>query len=357
MSRRPGFTLVELLVVIAIIGVLVGLLLPAVQSAREAARRSSCSNNIKQIGLALQNHHDSTGKYPEGRVRSALAADGSQGQPAGVPAAAWNSMNIGWQARILPYMEETALHAGINFNQNPGWGGANTGNGIAQRTKVAGYRCPSDSGMGNVAWVAPNGAKVRGGVPDINRFGQGQTNYLGSAGGTWQIGIDTRSNLTRGMFTSHRHRPGINPGKMTLATASDGTSKTLSVSEVVIGHPLLDTNSAHRGNPDLGGPNDNGCPTSGTPTTGGRKQIGASWFEGYMAQHIVFSSNMVPNSNLFDCSMNSNDIAVASRSQHPGLVQCGAVDGSVHAVNDSIDWQVWRNLGTPDDGFAASFDQ
>ena len=95
--------------------------------------------------------------------------------------------------------------------------------------------------------------------------------------------------------------------------------------------------------------------TSGTPSTNGRQQIGASWFEGYFAQHIGFSSLMSPNSKLFDCGANSNDMAFASRSKHPGLVQCVAVDGSVHSVTDDIDWFVWRNLGNPSDGNVANF--
>jgi prepilin-type N-terminal cleavage/methylation domain-containing protein len=357
MKRRSGFTLVELLVVIAIIGVLVGLLLPAVQSAREAARRSSCSNNLKQIGLAVQNYHDTRNMFPEGRRRS----DKTSGTPLGNSAAPWNSMNIGWMARILPYMEETALYSGINFDQSPGWGGAATGNGIAQRSKVAAYRCPSDGGQGKVAWVAPNGAKVRGGVPDINRFGQGQTNYVANAGDSFQLGTRARDNLSRGVVFSHRYRQTepAGPGKVDMASCTDGTSKTIWASEVVIGHPFLATNSSLRTFASLtnASPTNNGCPTSGTPATNGRQQIGASWFEGYFAQHIAFSTMMTPNSRLFDCTANSNDLAVASRSKHPGLVQCVAVDGSVHSVQDSIDWAVWRYLGCKDDAEPASFDR
>src|SRR5438552_10376719 len=93
--RQPGFTLVELLVVIAIIGVLVALLLPAVQAAREAARRMQCGNQIKQLGLALHNHHDSMGLFP--------AADDQFVGPAGA------TLTHSWVPRILPYIEQQAL--------------------------------------------------------------------------------------------------------------------------------------------------------------------------------------------------------------------------------------------------------
>jgi len=348
MHRRSGFTLVELLVVIAIIGVLVGLLLPAVQSAREAARRSSCTNNLKQIGLAVQNSHDTRNKFPEGRVRT----------EAKNTAAPWNTENISWMARILPYMEEGALYDAIDFEQSPGWGGVNA---AVMKNKVAPFRCPSDGGQGKVAWVAPNGAKVRGGVPDINRFGQGQTNYVANAGDSFQLGTRARDNLSRGVVFSHRYRQSepAGPGKVDMASCTDGTSKTIWASEVVIGHPFLATNSSLRTFASLtnASPTNNGCPTSGTPATNGRQQIGASWFEGYFAQHIAFSTMMTPNSRLFDCTANSNDLAVASRSKHPGLVQCVAVDGSVHSVQDSIDWAVWRYLGCKDDAEPASFDR
>ena len=345
MKRRSGFTLVELLVVIAIIGVLVGLLLPAVQSAREAARRSSCSNNLKQVGLAVQNYHDTKNRFPEGRIRS-------EAKNTGAP---WNTENISWMARILPYMEEQSLYNSIDFELSPGWNGVNN---AVMKNKVATYRCPSDAGNGSVAWVAPGGTKVRGGVPDVNRFGQGQTNYLANGGDSFQLGTRARDNLSRGVVFSHRVRVSepTGPGKFDMASCTDGTSKTIWASEVVIGHPILDKNSAYRAFSGIASatPADNGCGT-GTPTTNGRKQIGASWFEGYMAQHIAFTTLMTPNAKLFDCSMNSNDMAYGSRSKHPGLVQCVAVDGSVHAVTDDIDWATWRNLGCKDDGFPVSF--
>ena len=118
MSRhsRRGFTLIELLVVIAIIAVLIALLLPAVQAAREAARRSQCVNNLKQIGLAAHNYHSSNNTFAQG---------GSAG-PYTFPYATTGFPNWdGWSslAVMMPYLEQSALYSSINFNYNPGWTG------------------------------------------------------------------------------------------------------------------------------------------------------------------------------------------------------------------------------------------
>src|SRR5437868_1405501 len=109
-ANRRGFTLIELLVVIAIIGVLVALLLPAVQSAREAARRSQCSNNLKQIGVALHNYHSAHDVFPLG----------SSYQPYAPPATSngWDCWSA--QALMLPFMEQNAIYGAINFNFAPG---------------------------------------------------------------------------------------------------------------------------------------------------------------------------------------------------------------------------------------------
>jgi prepilin-type N-terminal cleavage/methylation domain-containing protein len=142
MSHRKAFTLVELLVVIAIIGILIALLLPAVQAAREAARRSQCTNNLKQIGLALHNYHDVMKTFPSGVI---LAPNGATTAPAS---------NYGWQwtALILPYMEQKPLHDQLNIDQFTldywavtNWStGTPTGKQLLQ-TVIDGYVCPSDT--------------------------------------------------------------------------------------------------------------------------------------------------------------------------------------------------------------------
>ncbi len=134
MHRRHGFTLIELLVVIAIIGVLVALLLPAVQAAREAARRAQCVNNLKQMGLALQNYHDTIGSFPMSYAASGPFVNGATDTAPG-----W-----GWATMILPQMELTAVFNATNF----GLAVEASRNSTVARTTLNGYLCPSDPTLG-----------------------------------------------------------------------------------------------------------------------------------------------------------------------------------------------------------------
>jgi prepilin-type N-terminal cleavage/methylation domain-containing protein len=154
--RRSGFTLIELLVVIAIIAVLIALLLPAVQAAREAARRAQCINNLKQIGLALQNYHDVFLCFPFGKGPDYMAID-----PNAPVYARWST-----QSQILPFLEQKPLFDSINFSLPPdvpdlGGGGMgdmmpaytspNSANSTAVRVRISAFICPSDAG-GVAGW-------------------------------------------------------------------------------------------------------------------------------------------------------------------------------------------------------------
>ncbi len=170
---RAGFTLIELLVVIAIIGVLVGLLLPAVQAAREAARRAQCSNNLKQVGLALANYESAIGSFPPGAIYY-NSGDGGANACSGFH----QSRAFGAFAFLLPYMEQSAAFAAINFNLSSGgpggtWGGINVGaiNSTGLGLRVSSYICPSDF---------PQGQDDGSGRPSA------QTSYAPS-GGTWNV--------------------------------------------------------------------------------------------------------------------------------------------------------------------------
>jgi prepilin-type N-terminal cleavage/methylation domain-containing protein/prepilin-type processing-associated H-X9-DG protein len=135
MSRnraRPAFTLIELLVVIAIIAILIGLLLPAVQKIREAANRMKCSNNLKQIGLALHNYHDTNDRFPAGYVDGNVDPNSTPDNDVGP---GW-----GWAAFLLPYLEQDNLFKQINFKQTVGMGV----NAQVSQVPLAGMKCPSD---------------------------------------------------------------------------------------------------------------------------------------------------------------------------------------------------------------------
>src|SRR5258707_4165146 len=124
-AKQAGFTLIELLVVIAIIAILIGLLLPAVQKVREAANRSNCQNNFKQIGLAFHAHHDTHGYFPSGGGAWNSARVMTNGTPG-----TYTNQTYGWAYQILPYIEQTALWLEPN-------------DGVVQGTRVKTYSCPS----------------------------------------------------------------------------------------------------------------------------------------------------------------------------------------------------------------------
>jgi prepilin-type N-terminal cleavage/methylation domain-containing protein len=204
-SARPAFTLIELLVVIAIIAILIGLLLPAVQKVREAAARAKCSNNLKQLGLALHNYHDANGYFPYGHQNEALAKN-----PAG---ADWHRRDC-WYMRVLPYLEQAPLY---NLYQ------ADTANYVMyvaagiQQTVVPTLVCPSDG----------NGPG-KGGNGGTTAF---QGNYAVCAGGiTWNTSTSPPTATQRDIGTGDAGGIFYLDSKTTLQTIQDGTSNTLMAS-------------------------------------------------------------------------------------------------------------------------------
>ncbi|MDO5553916.1 MAG: DUF1559 domain-containing protein [Planctomycetia bacterium] len=198
-GRKRGFTLVELLVVIAIIGILIALLLPAVQAAREAARRMECTNKLKQLGLATHNYHDTYNAFPPG---------GSNQYNGTVES---DSRGLGWTVRLLPYLEQSSLYDSIAQAKFPrAWYTFTTAN--LYRTPVTALLCPSDPEAFN------------------NNDAFGKTSYRACFGDNWRINCNATPEevpLARGMFVVAQYTPSF----YTMASVTDGTSNTALFSE------------------------------------------------------------------------------------------------------------------------------
>lgn len=318
--RRRGFTLIELLVVIAIIAILIALLLPAVQQAREAARRTQCRNNLKQLGLALHNYHDNFNSFPPGRVRNGFATPD-----------AWYSGNIAWLPRLLPMIDQAPLFNTIDWNLGQGTSGTDGNSGVngaapsgARRQIIPAFRCPSDPGNGGAAWTDPLGNRVNGAPPDGS---YATTNYAAN------IGRTTRLNT---------NPPGIlgQNTKIGIRDVLDGTSNTLAISELVIGFHRIGTNDTA----------DNTDCAAGAKDTTGTRQAGGSWFYAYFPQTSFFNTYVGPNAKAFDCGVNSDRVNSAARSLHVGGVHVLLCDGTVRFVSENVNLGTWGNLGNKSDG-------
>ena len=331
--RKSGFTLIELLVVIAIIAILIALLLPAVQQAREAARRTECKNKLKQLGLALHNYHDTHGTFPGNEV-GCIIRSGSRN--------CWE----GWSglAMILPYIDQAPLYNNANFNTY--WlTGSNT---AVSRTFIPAFICPSD----------PNG----GGKIDNN---SGPTSYCLSAGpaSTWHL---ARRHMV-GMFSRE--------SSVRVRDVKDGTSNTVMASEVQIGDwggaananlYLSYRNSSLGALTSTGMANNRQFNTSAanlaaiqtyhatclaglsSSTNGNDDEAGRFWSSGRVHWGPWFNTLMVPNTQGNcddDTSVTTMDIKNAS-SWHEGGVQVLLADGSVRFASENIDHATWVGLGS-----------
>lgn len=335
-ARPPhGFTLVELLTVISIIGILLALLLPAVQAAREASRRISCQNNLKQLGLALQNHVAAIGSFP---------GLGSQPQ---------TSFSV--HARILPYVEQQGLSNIIDFKQPLmlGGGGSACVNPIqaaAAQAVIPLFLCPSE-GM-NPRFSDVLNFKPPGGT-------SGGTNYVVCSGS----GEDTYYDLrfpSDGMFWRD--------SSVRFADIRDGTSHTMVISESLLGlgsdtygpvpqEPkrqmanMCNQFSLNTSGPGLVGVVNPDLQAIVANATYWRGCRGATWIWG-REQVNTFSAYMPPNTPVPDMAAKGIGF-FAARSNHPGGVNAMFADGSVHFISASVPLEVWRALSTREGGEVA----
>ncbi|MEE3077113.1 MAG: DUF1559 domain-containing protein [Planctomycetota bacterium] len=326
-EKAAGFTLVELLVVIAIIGILIALLLPAVQMAREAARRISCGNNLKQYGIACHMYHDIYKIFPKGGTYKSNNHDG-----------VWSNGNIapklGWQARILPFMEQNALFEKLNLNLINGWDTLVPfeGQSVRARTVQVPYAmCPSDprdrvrSGWAQASYSGNMGSQRKVSVNgSCNTFITQGIHWL--PGGDADAGNTADQNRCNGMFS----RIGM---ELRMANVVDGTSNTFMVGEV-----LMDCTDHTSGwwNWNGGGNAHAGTsPPLNLMTTCARNQQEAL-DRGYLNPQCWRKNNW--------------NYSWGFRSKHPTGAQFCFADGSVHFINQTISYETYQFLGSRNDG-------
>jgi len=291
-SRR-GFTLVELLVVIAIIGVMVGLLLPAVQAAREAARRMSCSNNMKNVSLALHNYHDTYNKLPY------LGFSG------------WECDTISWVGRILPYVEQQAMYETLDWGNR-----VNDGRNVLYRTtSMPIFSCPSENMTLGESNANPQWCHQRASYAVC----VGNTNYNQENTNNWD-GLWTYNN------GGSAFRVDRNYG---LSVVTDGTSNTVMLSEVPINQNTNGWQGMYAVTIYTSGAGFTGYLTPNTRSSvdGGRR----CWTPTDYIRKIPCHG-----------AGNWRSATFAAMSMHPGGVQAGNFDGSVNFVSETIDIWLWR---------------
>jgi prepilin-type N-terminal cleavage/methylation domain-containing protein/prepilin-type processing-associated H-X9-DG protein len=384
--KRKAFTLIELLVVIAIIAVLISLLLPAVQSAREAARRAQCTNNLKQIGLAVHNYISSNDAVPPVMIMYSQCLG------------TWDcGQHHSLLARILPFLEQNAIYNSINWMVSERWGGQ-TGsdqspsmngsyiscdtwgcmNASAIANQISSFMCPSDTGIANLGYFVF--------TPGGDHHSQSRYNY------PYNVGLNPfQGGATGGAINGPAYFPTWNkaPGApaalvglsaespVTLAKFTDGTSNTAVFSEWVRGDAIGPPNSAD----GLGVVYSFPSGTSVTSFAGQGMQNdfqisqacqrtghalqnwtwkGDWWISG---QSSTYTHTNTPNR--LSCYYNNDSIgqpwsaavnAIAAASRHPGGVNMAFADGSVHFIKTSVSPQAYYGLATPGGGEIVSSD-
>jgi len=397
LKRHPrGFTLVELLVVIAIIGILVALLLPAIQSAREAARRTQCINNLKQMALGAINYESGNKYFPPGRTRpdwTVLIAGAwvEQGGTNYNSVQQTTSQKTGFYSvhlRILPYMEENAVYDLIDFSRaqvlrmtaDDGVTPVNI-NYRAYATAAGLFLCPSEQNVGRIISENNYRANFGGSTPFAGlAFGNGPRSYTKTWTGQYNGQQAVLSVGGNGAFSIGEK--GLKPGAFT-----DGLAKTAFFSERIKGSGNQEgsppTHADMIGWDAAGGERTsdvvdpqlpyNDCggyqPTSGglifysagawLQETGERGAFSNGWpFAGY--SNTQYNHVAPPNWNGYDCGLSSyisdtptEHAVVAPRSYHPGVVNVSYGDGHTETVGDDVDLRVWRAQGSrngEDDG-------
>jgi prepilin-type N-terminal cleavage/methylation domain-containing protein/prepilin-type processing-associated H-X9-DG protein len=336
-GARRGFTLIELLVVIAIIAVLIGLLLPAVQAAREAARRMQCVNNLKQLGLATQNYADVNGEIPP-------SCNG------GAPTGIGSTNDFSMKARLLAFFEQNAVFNSLNMS----FSSTSAQNGTVRVQKLAVFLCPSD-GNAPSSTLTLNGVTLQAGYSSYpNSIG-----IMRNAGNAIDGPADKMNQTSDGPPISY-------------AIVTDGLSNTALWSEFVMGTGQTTATNGRDGKNMLYGP-------LGTPdgkfgpygyatfqlvvsacqnnTAKFSDQKGQEWLNHQMGWGGAYSHMMTPNKRA--CSYDgwhTDSGVITASSNHPGGVNLAMMDGSVRFVRDSVNQVTWWAIATYAGGEVVSAD-
>lgn len=309
-ARRAGVSLVEILVVVSIIGLLIGLLLPAVQMARESSRRAACLNNLRQIGVACQNHLSTTGTFPLGI----------------------NPLGYSAHAKLLPHLEQRPLYDAINFEVDMGHYAAPAANRTAAEHRVDVFLCRSD------------------GLPDPHT--RGKTNYAGNRGnGVQKFGYN-------GAFSLELD------GAIGTAAFSDGTSNTAAFSEWILGPEDFQARDPERSTfatpraltkPEEFDAFVSSCRSLDLDTAElGRARKGSAWMQGELGM-TLYNHTMEINGRSCRNGTAIQQSAYSAGSRHGGAHTLFA-DGHVKLVKSDVSMEVWRSIGSRNGGETASID-
>jgi len=310
-ARMRGFTLIELLVVIAIIGVLVALLLPAVQQAREAARRSQCKNNLKQLGLAIHNYHDTHRVFPPGYLaRNVSVTD---------PASTDTGPGFSWGTMILPFLDQSPIYSQLDFNFDSTFP---QNLSLGQET-LSVFQCPSDPGQEMFT--------VNDGNADIDLP---KANYVGIYG-YGSVSMAPGNPNPAGLFYRN--------SSVRMADIIDGTSNVLMVGERASEHDFV-----------------NGMPGVNAQSTWYAAIPGAMRPAGMMMPSMMEAHPSLVLGHVGQGAMmgmmqmhhtpNTTNHIVNFSSRHTGGMQFLLSDGSVHFLSENIDYNTFRFLGQRADG-------
>ena len=344
-----GFTLIELLVVIAIIGILMSLLLPAVQAVRAAARRTSCANNIRQIALAVHNYETANKRFPVNQVGPGV--DNGSG--------VYGPGFYSWLVPLLPSLEQNNLHNSFNLKINNGDGNGykisqTHDNALAAATPVATFLCPSDTPNTENAII-------------LGTSNPACSSYAGNAG--WPSYAEGYSGERSAPGRHNGAIPFIHPSspvswhtsRISFRDFRDGTSNTALLSERLIqtGNSAAAINN---GDDRLRSlhileryetlPEIIDQMSSSHAHVLESAHIGRSWSSGSPLVAPTYMHVQTPNSVIghYNTSMDEGDFVVAASSRHVGGVNLALVDGSVRFVSDAVSPEVWWAVGSRDDG-------